>query len=1096
MIKHPFYIGQWQATPTTNTLRLGELTKQLEPKAMDVLLLLCQRQGDVLSADDITDECWGNADIGDNPVHKAITQLRKALGDKASEPTYIETIRKRGYRIIADVNFPLENTQEAPQIKWQGGSPFPGLSAFESSDSTVFFGRNEQIATLLQQVSKQIERQRTFCLILGPSGTGKSSLVNAGVLPKLTANTGYDGHLVVSHTSLDFADISKDRLLLDFAGALLDWDIEGLPVFDGMSAETLATTLKETPGKAVELCQSACTHQDTTSPDLKPHLFLFIDRLEILLSSPLFKVEERETLLALIEQLATSGSVIIFSACRNDFYPLVVNQPSLMIDKSEGSHFDLTAPTHADLSQMIRMPATAANLTWSKDEQSGLSLDEILANEASNNPDSLPMLQYTLQELYLQRSDNDQLKANVYQALGGIEGAIGKKAEEIHQQLPQSHQQELAYVLSLLVTLNADSKTITSRAARWSQLQTQSQKDFVQAMVDSRLFVSHLQNNEPCFSVAHEALLRRWNRASQWIEDHRESLTIKGRLQELSERWLKEDKNSAYLLAAGKPLQEAITLKNNTAFTLEAQELELINTSINRVKVKRWSKRAIVALLCLLTFTSVLMSYKSQETEVLAQQRRVEAESLLGFMVGEFADKLRSVQRMDLLDGISNKALEYFSNQEALPESTLFSSSSKKITRNSQFQHAQTLQAMGEVSYSRGKTDEAEQAFRSAESILNRLLTDDRDNLELLQILGLNAFWAGQLAVDAGRLDQAQNAFEVYLDSSQRMLEFVPDDLDVKMEVAYAHLALGSVTLSRQNYPLALQSFELSLNITNEVLAKRNEDPTLLSVRTDIFSWIASTQQHLGNLTQALNIHKQAQSELEQLISTTHANASFIEPLAYSHWHQARILYNTGNDLVAYDSASKAISYFERALRQDSDNELWKQRKLAVQILQQRIASNVKEKGSSPLDSEIEVQLISLNDESIVRPSLFIDIVKYFQRRNDWERSSQFIERAEAKINKSDTNELTDLYKLALAELSLLKARQEALQNSDGLSINLCENTISLLQPILRQSKNYEYLIPYAQAHQCLNRIHQIPTEIETLKAMNISVFNPTNKYF
>ena len=132
------------------------------------------------------------------------------------------------------------------------------------------------------------------------------------------------------------------------------------------------------------------------------------------------------------------------------------------------------------------------------------------------------------------------------------------------------------------------------------------------------------------------------------------------------------------MLAAGKPLQEAITLKNNTAFTLEAQELELINTSINRVKVKRWSKRAIVALLCLLTFTSVLMSYKSQETEVLAQQRRVEAESLLGFMVGEFADKLRSVQRMDLLDGISNKALEYFSNQEALPESTLFSSSSKK----------------------------------------------------------------------------------------------------------------------------------------------------------------------------------------------------------------------------------------------------------------------------------------------------------------------------------------------------------------------------------------------------------------------------------
>ncbi|MEP7766310.1 hypothetical protein, partial [Sanguibacter sp. 26GB23] len=84
-------------------------------------------------------------------------------------------------------------------------------------------------------------------------------------------------------------------------------------------------------------------------------------------------------------------------------------------------------------------------------------------------------------------------------------------------------------------------------------------------------------------------------------------------------------------------------------------------------------------------------------------QKRLEAESLLGFMVGEFADKLRSVQRMDLLDGISNKALEYFSQQDKAP--SLFTFGNTEQNFKARFQHAQTLSAMGEVAYSRAKYD-------------------------------------------------------------------------------------------------------------------------------------------------------------------------------------------------------------------------------------------------------------------------------------------------------------------------------------------------------------------------------------------------------
>ncbi|MGL4747369.1 MAG: winged helix-turn-helix domain-containing protein, partial [Shewanella sp.] len=91
-----FFLGEWQVNPSANSLRLGHQLKQLEPKAMDVLLFLCQRAGEVVSSDEIVSHCWPGVDTGDNPLHKIINQLRRALGDSATESQYIETIRKRG----------------------------------------------------------------------------------------------------------------------------------------------------------------------------------------------------------------------------------------------------------------------------------------------------------------------------------------------------------------------------------------------------------------------------------------------------------------------------------------------------------------------------------------------------------------------------------------------------------------------------------------------------------------------------------------------------------------------------------------------------------------------------------------------------------------------------------------------------------------------------------------------------------------------------------------------------------------------------------------------------------------------------------------
>jgi DNA-binding winged helix-turn-helix (wHTH) protein len=1082
-----FFLGDWQVNPKNNNLRRGDLVKLLEPKAMDVLLLLCEQQGQVLSADDIVEQCWRDVDIGDNPVHKAINQIRKALGDVPSRPSYIATIRKRGYHIIAELDFPLDEALNAEKNNWLGASPFPGLVAFESKDAQVFFGRNEQIATLLAGLSKQVNAGHAFCLILGSSGTGKSSLVNAGLLPALTRKNGYDGIGVVSFTSIDFADISHQRLFVDLASAMLDWDVNDKPVFTDMSADQLAKQLQINNKTSIQQCVNALKH--TQKVYSKPRFLLFIDRLEVLLSSDVFSDDERGVFLDVIDHLATSGVIIVVSTCRNDFYPLVVNYPTLMVNKSNGAHFDLLAPTRRELMQMIRLPALAANLTWSVDNNSATSLDQMLCDEAANNPDALPMLQYTLQELYLQRSEEGDLQVSVYNGLGGIAGAIGKKAEQVYQQLPDEQQAQLAAVLSRLVTVSPDRETITSRSSRWSELSLVSETSFVKAMVNSRLFVSHLQNNEACFSLAHEALLRRWLRASEWISTHKDSLVIKSRLQQSTESWLSENKSSAYLLPQGKPLEEALSLQNMPVLTLDSNELALINTSQQKVKSKRWLRRSTLALLCVLTLTAILMSVKSQQAEGIALQKRLEAESLLGYMVGEFADKLRSVKRMDLLDGISNKALEYFSQQENdYADSVLFSLSDSSLNVKARFQHALTLGAMGEVAYSRAKADEAEQGFIAAKLILDKLYVEQVDNMELLKALGANAFWLGQLATDQGAFTKAKIFFGLYLEYSQAMVKHYSDDKVAQLELSYAYLAMGSVNTKLHNPSTAKVAFERALDIQYELAKTLTKDDISHANIANTLEWLAETEEQLGDLQKAKQSREKVQTILAALLTHHVDNGDLLEAQAYSYSNPANNLYYLMDFLAAHKAILSAITYLNAMLGQDPSNKVWQLQLLSAKAFQQYLAKIGHIESSLPLTSLNDFKTILKGAETSY--SLIAMVIKNYQISNQWNMAKQAINLAIPKIEGSlATHPNNFKLRSSLANIYLTQAKQMSSykvidRNKD--KFEACQQAVLTIEPFISKASSYELLLPYVQAHDCLGKLREVQRYVDKLAKMKI----------
>ncbi|WP_233007724.1 nSTAND1 domain-containing NTPase [Rheinheimera faecalis] len=1067
-----FFFGEWQVDPSANTLRLGKQLIQLEPKAMDVLVLLCQNAGEVLSSDEIVSICWPQTEVGDNPLHKIITQIRKALGDSATSSTYIETIRKRGYRTLAQVTFPLGQEESATPQSWQGGSPFPGLQAYDARYAKVFFGRGSQIDTLLERIAQQVHYGRAFCLVLGPSGSGKSSLINAGVMPNLMQNSGYNGVKVESYSSLDLADLTPGQLLMQLASALLDWEVADQPVFDGCSTEQLADKLQHQMDWVLQSCKKALQNQHES----KSRFAIFIDRLEVLLSSPLFSEEERLLFIDRMEQLATSGFVVVLSACRNEFYPLLVTYPSLMAGKARGAHFDLAPPGRADLLQMIRLPAIAANLSWDLDPSTAVPLDELLCSEAASNPDALPMLQYTLQELYLQRSDSNQLLFSVYKNLGGIEGAIGKNAEQAIAQLSTAEKDSLPRVLSLLVTLREDEQSITSRTALWQQLQNDAERFLVQAMVEHRLFVSHLQNAVPCFSIAHEALLRRWPRATAWIAEHHQSLSVKSRLQHLTKRWLAEDKHSAYLLADGKPLAEAQQLAQNGFFTLDANEKDFIQASGKRSKLVRTSRRLTFALLCVLTFTAVLMSFRSFEAEKQAQQKRLAAESLLGFMVGDFADKLRSIGRMDLLDGISNKALEYFSD---------FSDAEKDqyLSTQARLQHGQTLEAMGEVAYSRNKTDEAKTALLAARDKLAPVLAEQPDNLELLKTLGANAFWLGQIQYDANNWLAAKPELELYYSYSQAMYKIAPDSVDALMELSYATNSLGSLAMKLQEFEQATAFFDESLNLKSLAKAKDPANTALIADIADTRSWLASAALAKGDIHKAIAVHQQIQAEFEKMNNEAKTDAYLLEKVLNSYSILASIYEYQGLFKLAFAKVYQTHELLKQAVKQDPSNNGWQVSAFHHKVILMRL--NAKQ-----ADSRIKYTPESLEQELAQKKTEFGSELQFQRAYSNWLIQSARYYQAIGQSQKSAdvTSQALVLYQelyavepnsprlaLALAEAELLRATHYKTQLQHEKSQQSCARAKSLLEPLQLKDKTPDYIQPYARALSCLNELEQHP---------------------
>jgi DNA-binding winged helix-turn-helix (wHTH) protein/tetratricopeptide (TPR) repeat protein len=1061
-----FQLGDWLVDSETCTLThptAGEPVP-VEPRAMDVLVALCRHAGDVLSVEDLLRLCWDGTVVGENQVHKAIAQLRRILGDSASDARYIENIRKRGYRTVAPVK-ELPGARLADGARdWTEGSPFVGLDPFDETHAAVFFGRDEATSRLRAAVVAQVYAGRALMLVFGPSGSGKTSLVQAGLLPALRRSD--QGFQLAATTMVDLGDIGEMPLLTAIGSALLDLEVNGETLLAGQSAEGIGAALT-TSGPAS--LQEALRQATPSLPNSR--IVVFVDRLEAVFNSPTIDDQQRSHFLAALDSLATSGAAIVIAACRNDFYPHVAREPVLMKSKAAGGHFDVGPPTRAEIAQMIRRPASVANLTFGVDSHTQEQLDDILCEGTADNPDALPLLQYTLHELYLQRSHNRELTVAAYRALGGIEGALGKRAEATLNSLQERSRMFLPRILSMIVTINDES--VRNRRIPWSALANEYERTLVRTFVDERLFVSLVYDGESVFGIAHEALLRQWPRVVAWITDHRQALHTRARLEASARRWVEENQPADLLLPRGKLLEEARELLSSAQIPLNSDVTALIAESVK--KVKHADQRRVGALIgfAVIAVAAVGLGMRAHRAEWVADQHRHEAEDLMDFMVGDLADKLRPLGRLDLLAGIGGKALSYF---DAVQPSDLSPASRE--------QQARALQTLGEVARSRADPDGARRALLLAKSLLDANLTTGHESANLLKDLGADAFWLGQISLDRGNLDEAETWFREYQRYSDRMMAREPDNVDAWVEVSYANNSLGSVAQARGDNAAAAMAFQRSIELKRRALARHPDDHVLQAELADSLSWLGSALQAQGNLHQAITLFEQEQTELTALRTAAPTELNWTFRLIGAIQRHANLLDAIGNDAAAAAELRPAVVLAQGLTQRDPTNRYWQRALLNLQTLTAETQANLGE-----LRQALDLQMATaagLAELTRLDPSnqawMLLEcgnLLNLGENLLSLDRPQEAREHFQAALERlrhspgqtRDNNELQS--KIARALVDLAQA-QLALADHPGARAS-CQEAIITLQPLVQlDAHDYYTQELWVRSHVCVGQREQI----------------------
>ena len=552
---HRFYeFSGFQADVAQRVLlRDGDLVA-IPSRALDVLLYLIQNKGRIVGKDELMKAIWPGTYVEEGNLSHHIFVLRKALGDDQNGKSFIQTIPKRGYRFVAAVKEVVssgsngahniqktENRALPATAYWTQSSPFRSLRPFEPEDSCLFFGRKSETADLLARLSRS-----PVLVVLGNSGSGKSSLIRAGLIPALRqgqfrshpspVNSWRTVLFLPSSTPFDYlADVLPNSLA---------------PELNPEQRMGFSTSCREklpSGETALRDAISAITH--SVSVQSRPsHILLVADQFEEIFTL----TDNRKTRDSYIDSLLAANSlngpvaVHLVLILRADFYANCLEHHGLS-RLLETNLYNVPRISTDQLQESIQ-----ERLAMAGGQAEAGFIDSLLA-EVGDEPGDLALLEHALGLLWEKCGGAGcTLTSKAYSEIGRLRGALSRHADEVYENMANETQKELSRKIFLELIHLGEGAQDTRRRLRKADLLSlgdPQEIEFVLAhLVSSRLISAGAEGQHAFIEISHEALLREWSALQEWIAQNREEIRLARRLMQAAEEWQKSNHDSGALL--------------------------------------------------------------------------------------------------------------------------------------------------------------------------------------------------------------------------------------------------------------------------------------------------------------------------------------------------------------------------------------------------------------------------------------------------------------------------------------------------------------------------------------------------------------------
>ena len=502
-------------------------------------------------------------------------------------------------------------------------NPYQGLAAFKETDRDFFFGREQLTEELINTIY-----HTPFLALLGSSGSGKSSLINAGIIPRIRqsrdflifkSRPGNDPFEELARCIAKHLYPNKSQLQLRI-----------------QQSKDLAKKLQSAPEYLSELMQF-CLHDSG-----KNSLIIFIDQFEELfthIESELAKKTVRQYEIALGKLVANSdGNIKLVLAMRADFLGIALTHRHLAIILSQYSNSTkyLSPMNSAELRSVILAPAGKQGVSV----EDGLTNQ--LLNELDKNTESLPLLQHVL-SLVWQSRNSSKLKLVDYTRLGGIATALETQADRFLANLATKEQKDQVKLIFLRLINLGERQNDTRRRADMTEFDSQAEP-LIQQLTQQRLIATQGGHDPKSafVEISHEALIKSWGSLKEWINENRNQLQIQHQISKAAKDWHENGRDDSWLLNGARLSTAQYWLKENKPVATDLEK-DLLNKSKSKEEKKQKRQFHITAsVIILLSAFAIFAGFQWNIARINAEVAEKNAEDARQKELQATKEKLKS----------------------------------------------------------------------------------------------------------------------------------------------------------------------------------------------------------------------------------------------------------------------------------------------------------------------------------------------------------------------------------------------------------------------------------------------------------------------